>query len=413
VGEQAAVVIAVPRVRWGLLPSMILLCILPFAHTVALRLACLFVGFLIAAPVLLRERRTLPCRWPIVLWAAVCLASVAWSVRPDYSIGEWRSEVVYPLLTFFTLYATTRADAAWRASAWSLAAGFLVVAGSAASYLWSPQAWIEPGALLGDVNHVSTYLVLVAPAFAAFALQEPATASRLRMPLIAGVTLFIVTGWLTQNRTLWLALAVQTTLFAALYLWRAVPQRERSVRGLLTVGVICAAMLVLFTLSSFNKSGAMPVDAEGLKTNLEQSVRPQIWRLVFERWTERPLLGYGFGREILGEELVRLGGRFATHSHNIFLNSALETGVMGLASLVLLFASLAGKFRALLLAGDRDTRIIAIAGLCLLAGALIKSTTDIALFRGNGLLFWALLGMFLGRVRGREIAVAPRFEMRP
>jgi O-antigen ligase len=386
-----------PRVRLELLPSMILLCSLPFAHTIALRLICLFVGLLLAAPTLRREWRLLPCALAIVVWAGICLASVAWSVRPAYSFGEFRNEVFYPVVAFATFYAMARGEGALRAWALSLAAGFFVAAAFAVYYYFRlPLAWQKADFLLGDVNQLSTYLVLIAPIFAAFALQRRATASGLRALLIAAGALFIAAGWFTQNRTLWLALLAQTIVFAALYLWRE--ERKVSVRDLATVVVICAAILGLFALTSYNKSGVIPLDAAGWETDLDQSMRPKIWRYGLEMWAQRPLLGYGYGRGILGDEFTRSFGTMVLHAHNMFLDYALETGAVGLCILAVLFASLAWKFVGFVRANERETRIIGIAGLCLVIGAIAKSTTDDPLVRENSLLFWALLGMLLGRV---------------
>ncbi len=386
------------------LPALVLLFSLPLAHTVALRLACLGLAFLLAAPVILREGRRLPCLGPLALWSAIAVASLAWSVRPGYSLGELRTEILYPLLAFLAFHATIRDEAPWRAAVAALAAGILVVAVLAARYVGSALQWHlqDTGALLADVNQVSTALVLVAPVFAAFAIRGPVGGPRLRAALAVGGALYLVTALETGNRTLWLALAGQIAVFSGLYLWREAPARAVSVRVAAGAGLVCAAMLTLFALSSYSKSGEVPLDARGLQANLEQSVRPQIWSLALGKWAERPLLGHGFGREIVRDHLVQADARFATHAHNLPLNVALELGLVGLAAYALLLACLARRFWQCLFAPERGARILGMAGLCLLVGALAKGATDVPLVRGNGLLFWALAGMLLGLARGAQ-----------
>jgi len=331
-------------------------------------------------------------------------------VRPGYSLGELKAELFYPVLAFLAFHATFRDEASWRAGGAALAAGMLVVAALAATYVGSTLQWHlqDTGALLADVNQVSTTLVLVAPLFAALAIRASSRAGpRLRAAWVAGGVLYVVTALETGNRTLWLALVAQIAVFSGLYLWREAPARRVSVRVAAGAALVCAAMLTLFALSSYSKSGEVPLDARGLRANLEQSVRPQIWSLALEKWAERPLLGHGFGREIVRDHLLQADSRFATHSHNLPLNVALEVGLVGLAAYALLLACLALRFWKCLFAEDPGVRILAMAGLCLLVGALAKGMTDVPLVRANGLMFWALLGILLGRIRGARAPGTP------
>lgn len=389
--------------RLAPLPALILLAVLPFAHTVALRLACLGVAAMLAAPTIAREWRTLPAAPAIALWSALCVASLAWSIRPEYTASQLRNEVLYPPLAFFALYATVRGEAAWRRCAWALAAGFVALAALAMPFLWSPTPWLEPRGLLPDVNHASTYLLLVAPVAAAFVLTGQAGhGDRVKAALVVAAAAYVVIGWLTQNRTMWLAVPLQVALFAALYLWRERPPRREAIRAGMAVLTVGVAMLALFAVSSLQKTGAMPLDAQGWQENLDQSFRPQIWSLASGLLAERPWLGHGFGREILAEPLTRGVTKEATHAHNVFFSVALQLGVVGVACLMVLLASLARVCWRLIQSGDRAVRIAGMAGLCLIAGALAKGMTDDPLVRASSLLFWALLGMLLGYARGRS-----------
>ena len=77
-----------------LLPFMVLLFILPFPGTVALRLTCLAAAFLIAIASWRRlAPPALPCKWAIALWAGVVIASLVYAVDPSYSLGEIKNEI--------------------------------------------------------------------------------------------------------------------------------------------------------------------------------------------------------------------------------------------------------------------------------------------------------------------------------
>jgi hypothetical protein len=105
------------KTRLQLLPFMLLLFILPFPRTVALRLACLAAAFLI---VVISWRRLtpppFPCKWAIALWAGVAIASLHFAVDPAYSLGEIRSEVGYALMAFVAFFAWTRDEKRLRLS---------------------------------------------------------------------------------------------------------------------------------------------------------------------------------------------------------------------------------------------------------------------------------------------------------
>jgi hypothetical protein len=80
------------------LPFMVLLFILPFPGTVALRLTCLAAVCLIV--VISWPRLTpppIPCKWAIALWGGVVIASLLFAVDPGYSLGEIKNEVGYAL----------------------------------------------------------------------------------------------------------------------------------------------------------------------------------------------------------------------------------------------------------------------------------------------------------------------------
>src|SRR6266853_4552501 len=74
-----------------LLPFMLLLFVLPFPGTVALRLVCLAVAFLVAIALWRRlVPPAIPCKPALLAWMAVAFLSLAWAVDPAYSLGEDR-----------------------------------------------------------------------------------------------------------------------------------------------------------------------------------------------------------------------------------------------------------------------------------------------------------------------------------
>jgi len=80
----------VNRETLQLLPAWIFLFILPFTHTVALRLLGLFAATIFALFHFYRERRTLHVPvWPwILFWALLPIVLLRSSIDPAYSLSE-------------------------------------------------------------------------------------------------------------------------------------------------------------------------------------------------------------------------------------------------------------------------------------------------------------------------------------
>ena len=110
------------------LPFMVLLFILPFPGSVALRLACLAAAGLVVG---ISWRRLapppLPCKWAIGLWAGVVVASLGFAVDLAYSRGEVKNEVGYALVVFVAFFAWTRDERRLRLAGLAVLAGFAVI----------------------------------------------------------------------------------------------------------------------------------------------------------------------------------------------------------------------------------------------------------------------------------------------
>src|SRR5258705_2159109 len=107
---------------------MLLLFVLPFPGTVALRLACLAVAFLVAIALWRKlAPPSLPCKPVLLAWMAVAFLSLAWAVDPAYSLGEIKNEILYTMMAFVAFFAVTRDEADLRRLLLALAAGALLL----------------------------------------------------------------------------------------------------------------------------------------------------------------------------------------------------------------------------------------------------------------------------------------------
>jgi O-antigen ligase len=224
----------------------------------------------------------------------------------------------------------------------------------------------------------------------------------------------------------WPALAAE--LVAGIVAWRGATGRVAAPSRALGAITLLAGLVValLFAASIVERQekfsrerhhpGMGSAEQPGPGATIASDLRPRIWALAAERFRDAPLLGHGFGREILAGDFVPLTPRNVNHpevrhAHNAFVDSALELGVLGLAAFIGLFATLGVAYARLL--RDARTAPLGIMGLALLAGFVVKNLTDDFFYRHNGLVFWAVNGMLLGlarpaRTSPRPVPSAPR-----
>jgi O-antigen ligase len=330
-------------------------------------------------------------------WAALAIASAAWSVDRAYTIGELKPEILYTGLAFAFFFVASREDR-WRV--WWTA----LIAGTALAILASLLQEALPFTISrhsvdGGPGHLSTHLVLVAPLLFALAWPRPWGRERGPLALVAALALVVAAGWTTENRMIWPALAAQ--LLAGIAAWRAsardgaIPSRALA-RVTLAAGII---LVVAFATSVIERSDRFIRIAGASSTQLDRDLRPRIWAVAAERFREAPWLGHGFGREVLAASFIPITPRATQHpevrhAHNVFIDVALELGLAGLAVFVALLIALAREYRKFL----TDPRIapLGIMGLAMLAGFVVKNLTDDFLYRHNALVFWAINGMLFG-----------------
>lgn len=382
-----------------LLPPALLLFILPFPGTVALRLLALAAALILSAWVWHREGMPqVPAKLALLFWLACALFSLATAVDPAYSLGEIKSEIGYALAAYLAFLTLTRARADAALFSKALILGSVVLAAFALwEYAFSASAYWNERGLAGGSGSYSTYVLALLPAllWAGGTLQH-----RQRWSLIAGlIALQLIVAALAGQRAFWLVFGLQALV--ALYLLRARGYIAISAPRLRALG---AAAVVLSVLAA---AGATVKRDTGGWT---QDPRLATWPAVAARIAEHPLAGKGFGREVMKKaypDLLSQKYPAVWHAHNVFLNYGMAMGLPGMVALLWLFAALLQKFW--ILSRDED-RVVALAGICgvlLVVGVVARNLTNDFFQRDLSLLFWSIAGMLLGyaqHARGRQDA---------
>jgi O-antigen ligase len=377
----------------------------PVTSSSGLRISALIVAALaLGFSIMRREAPVVPVCWPrafiawYAAWAALAALSFLWSASVEYSMSEWRREILYGALAFGVFYAGTADAQRWRQACLLLVAGTVTLA--AVEAMRSIVGW-WPRELHGGPGRFTTHLVIVAPLVACLMHEAPLGFGRRPVLAAAALGVMAYSAFTSATRIVWIAFLVAFVVLALL----ARAPRPRSTRRMALAGGLVAAMLVTFALSIEQKARIF-YPTLGSSGSIAVDLRPRFWALGAGAVAERPLLGHGFGHEILADRFrVAMGPRddeFATHAHNTFLNAAVSLGVVGLAILVAMFATLALAYRRLL--AHPSTRFIGAIGLAVLAAFIVKNLTDDFFVRQNALVFWAVNGMLLGL--GHRLAAA-------
>ncbi len=372
-------------------------------RSVAFGTAALFAVLLVvrsvrqADPPLPPPGRAVPAA--IGAWATWSTASLAWSVHPAFTRSELRGEVAWALLTMLAFYVAAADAHGFRRLVAVALATFAVAALSALGLALTTGAW-DPGLWHAGAGAYSTYVVLTAPLLLTLLAPRPAGFANGWRSRIAGLgllALLLATARLTENRMVWIALAVVFATASALgaLRWHATLARA----PLRWLGPLVALLLVLCALfvDVARERAALHFPPHtSVRETLERDPRIALWDYTAARIAERPLTGHGFGKSILETELrAALHNPLLSHAHNVFMSQWLQTGAVGLAAFVAMLAALAWRYARFLRSPDDTLAFVGLIGISMLAGFVVKNLTDDFFIRSSAKEFWALSAMLL------------------
>lgn len=189
-----------------------------------------------------------------------------------------------------------------------------------------------------------------------------------RIAVIAGLPVMVATLELTWSRGAWIGAVIGSAVMVAM-----APRRR------LALVLLCALAIGAATLAIGSHRGPLVRRLEtipSLEANVDRLV---LWRAVPRMVRDHPLLGTGFGTFIRAWPLYRPAGFVDQPSaHNLLLNFAAETGVLGLAAfLIFVAAGLTGLWRRMQhVRGDSQTDGLWVALFAATVAVLIQQFFD-------------------------------------
>ena len=347
---------------------------------------------------------------PLAIWATWSCASLAWSIDVGYSKGQLAREVMDSLLAMLVFYVAGRDARSLRVLIGTALASFAFFALLAIGMDIVLGAW-DAGRFHQGVGAWSTWLVLIAPFLFALIAPRPAGFGGGARVLTLGLLLLALllgTARMTDNRIVWIALAVvfaTTSLIAALR-W---PQTfiRTPMRWLAPLAVLLIVLGLAFTDVLDERAQAAGRTEASVVGAIEHDARIVLWEHVKDRIAARPWTGYGFGRRILAEPLAEeLGNPLLAHAHNVFASQWLQTGLIGMSAFTAFLAALALRYFRFVRSRDDTLAFVGVVGIALIAGFVAKDLTDDFLFRSNAKELWAMTAFLLGYGMRRERILA-------
>jgi len=366
-----------------------------FSHTVALRLIVGGLAALLCMIMLAREPNgvsELPPIWlPFLLWAAWSAASLAWSLEPERSEKELRNEVIYTGVALWTCYVAAQARDAARIFLLVLAAAAMALCALALYHFWQGFESYATG-LHGGPGNLSTALITLLPCGVMAAWYGRRVAwPRASLWSALFLAVLLAAAYTTFSRTIWVAFGLQLLIIGVFLAARQrvlAAARGRQLAAALVIALVGATAFATLHIQEQRAASG------GLEISHDQ--RLMLWPEVVEYIEQRPLTGYGFGRGLLRKSLNEdFNNSLLWHAHNLFLDMALQLGLPGVALFILLLAATLREGWRLARAPDARAAACGIALLAVLAGMVVRNSTDTLLVRQNALLYWGVVGILL------------------
>ena len=238
-------------------------------------------------------------------------------------------------------------------------------------------------------NAFAEVLVLLIPLAVALALCSRGWTGRFVGALSALVGLAAIL--MTYSRASWIGLAVAAVVF--LFLWKKKILPAFLLLGLVALpflpDTIFNRILTIFNLNDSSTSSRFPLYEAAL-------------RLI----NRRPVVGAGLGTDVVRKAVADMNLYYGTspfvHAHNVYLQTWLETGLLGIVAFV---ASMGWTVKGAVRAATRPecprpVRLITAAGGAALVGILVCGLADyIWTYPRVMLVFWFLVAVTLAGIR--------------
>lgn len=221
----------------------------------------------------------------------------------------------------------------------------------------------QPPSTMGSPIILAIYLLLLFFPTLSFAISEQNI--RLKIFYLCSLALFAFTILISETRAVYLGIFISAIYFLLFY-----PKKHK----FLKLGVIAFSSLVFFAVIYANTNPQLPkflenkitkkVAGQLLIKNVLGDERFRAWQIIVKEINDKPVLGYGPENLSIGfdknYDSKIVWSTWWDRAHNIFLDVAVQTGILGMLAQIALFIVLLwqlGKNRNIITLGLQSSII--------------------------------------------------------
>lgn len=346
-----------------------------------------------------RKWRSTALLWPWVLYALAAVLSLLSAVDPAYSLKELRAEVLKGVILFYTGVHFIRAEDHVKQVWLALMAGAGLMGVCGLIFFFSQGGsllhhFLRAGSLHSGYGGFATYLVTIWP----FVLLAPIAfdSPRLRPLWIGLISIIAFSGYLTFGRATWLSMLIELGLVLVIFSRRRL--RTALVGCLLGLALLAAAIYLIPGASHGERWSKLLKDPAKIGGTAGDLI--SAWSHSLRHIAENPFTGIGLGRHSFSKAFPEFRATHQPllwHSHNMFVEAALQMGLQGLIAILWAFIALLVVLWPHAPPARGDTvGLFGAAAALMVVGFSVRNLTDDFFVDDSGFLFWLLAGLALG-----------------
>jgi O-antigen ligase len=234
----------------------------------------------------------------------------------------------------------------------------------------------------GKFYRLSVFLVLAIPIITVLPFFFR---GKLRLLLLAIVPFSIAALFFTFTRAAWIAVVFEGLLLVILLL-----QKYRKSIFIILIAISVFLSLIAYNSPSYKKLVVHGPRSEGAR--IEGVVR------ALDIIKKYPFMGIGYGKRTFSKYYPEL--REPKHTHNIFLNTAVELGIPGLVFFMAMLVIIIKNFaKAAKTEWSREGKLFFSGIFASISGFIILNCFDYMYHGWPGMMFWAFVGIGLAFIK--------------
>ncbi len=259
----------------------------------------------------------------------------------------------------------------------------------------APSGWVDESIYSGitqravsvfnNPNILGAYLAAMFP----IALMLTTSRYKRKIRVLGGIiaTYIAVTTILTYSRSAWLALVVAAIIFAVMI-------TPKGILFLVPTAVLIIALSLIFP----DTIGARIINFVSLADSAN-NYRITVWNSSWNLLSDSIWFGIGWGEEAFRTAYINYaadGTQYAMHSHSLFMQIAIQTGIIGLIVFLLSVGSVIKKSFTLIFdaSSDKKLAMVSKAAISAASAIMIAGIFDYTWYNFRLMfIFWALLAL--------------------